>query len=265
MFGFQLFFLFFFSFVESHPLSHSHPHHKHKPHHKKPQPIEFDGTSSESFNYCSYNNFISGQKCGDQGLDDSSFCISDIEGNPVCVVSVWCYNLKISCSSNSDCPPETACADTFCGSGNQCNPICGNGDLPYDPLYDNIPYYSHSSDRCYDRSDVELTENTPIYEDINNLREGSTYQSFSLKTHGSLDNMNMNVNANIFETSPLLFASLLIVVGLGTFFIIRSSPLQTNQFDQKQQIISNESTSKIELEPFLRDGKDNKKVEGVGL
>ena len=247
----------FFFFVNCLPF-HKH-HHQKSPRH--PPPSSSSESSEDSFNYCAYNSFISGEKCGNQGLDESSFCVADINGNPVCIVSVWCYNLPLLCSSNSDCPVSTVCVNPFCGQGFQCNPLCGNPDLPYDPLYINVPYYSTSSDRCYDRSDVDLIESTPLY-DTDPPREGSTYSSYYNEIHST----QVDKRIHYFETSIVLFLTLLIVVGFGTFVIIQRTPLKFNQFNNHQGITSKkESDQKIELEPFLREGKQFKREGGIRL
>lgn len=247
-FIFSLFsFFLLISFINSLP----HKKHKLHPHppHKLPSYPSKPIDNIEEFNYCKYNNFIYGQKCGNKGLFDTSFCVADIENNPVCIASVWCYNIRISCTSNSDCSPGEVCVDPFCGSGFQCNPLCNNVNLPYDPLYDNSPYYWTDSDRCYDHTDIDLSENTPL-ETEKPLPEGSTYWSY----HKGIESYEDEIVVTQYYTSTVLFSSLLIFVVIGTLLIVRSSSLKIRELDQTTP---KEIIESIELEPFIRDGKQS--------
>jgi hypothetical protein len=210
---------------------------KHKP--RKPSPIGRDDNSV--FDYCGYHNFLSGERCGDQA--GNSFCIPDVDGYPACVVSVWCYNLHQSCSSNSDCPKDTICGNT-CGNGYQCNPLCGNQELPYDPLHDDAPYYFDSY-RCYDKSDVPA-EAIPFSQDLDG--EGRSYSSFlkSLETSStSVTNPYSFPNKDVF-----VFLTLTIMLVVGTVSILRHySPLTEHHFREISTFDHSQRSPIVELEP----------------
>jgi hypothetical protein len=217
---------------------------KQKP--KKPSPIGKNDNSD--FDYCGYYNLMSGERCGDQA--GNSFCISDVEGNPACVVSVWCYNLHQSCFANTDCPKDMVCGNT-CGNGNQCNPLCGNQELPFDPLYDDEPYYSDSY-RCYDQSDVPTGE-TPLGQEPDpSDTEGRSYSSFmkGLETPSQ-------TNFLSFPRSGLfVFLTLMVVLIVGTFSILRfRDPLaETHHFQEisTSDLSQTQRFPIVELEPPLR-------------
>jgi hypothetical protein len=200
------------------------------------------------FDYCGEHNFTTGQQCGDQaGL---SFCVADIDGTPACVVSVWCFNLHQSCSDNSECPHDI-CANT-CGNGYQCNPLCGNEQLPYGPLHDDVPYYADSY-RCYDETDSPNSV-IPFFDAEEGIEERS-YTVYLQQLQRSSTTSSTNRPSPYSRLIVLTLTVVITVFGIISLrHFVAASSTPNDQTHHFQELSSSDHTLTsviIELEPSL--------------
>ena len=198
--------------------SSSSPPPKPKPKPSPSPPSPSPTLSPTEFNYCFHWGFHNFEQCGDDGIYGYSFCLNDVEGSPHCFSNALCNNLP-PCSSSSDCPTNYLCT-SICNS-TVCSPLCGSVVGPIDAYFADAPYYPDTTTRCFDQSDTPL--NHGVIEYSENMK--GTSLGSGLKSQQQLEQQSEQQSFLLTHLNVIVFASLGVVVVVGTFFIVISSRL----------------------------------------